>query len=144
MLYAYSCLLSQVSNLVLYAVSNRVPYSSLFAFRLNRSLYLFINKQRRIYLLNSIHSIVDSSFLILSSPLVPFLLIKLIFTLIIGIFSKTSREFLGLLGIGLIIKAQGVQDVQGRQVKIRRLQYQVWGLQQWQNFKVLVSLLLYV
>ena len=55
--------------------------------------------------MNSIHPIIDSSFLILSSPLVPFLIVKLIFTLIINIFSKTSRGFLGLLGIGLVIKA---------------------------------------
>jgi hypothetical protein len=48
---------------------------------------------------------VDSSFFILSSPLVPFLVIKLIFILTIGVFNKTSREFLGLLEIGLIIKA---------------------------------------
>ena len=47
----------------------------------------------------------DSSFFILSSPLVPFLVAKLIFILTIGVFSKTGREFLGLLGIGLIVKA---------------------------------------
>jgi hypothetical protein len=55
--------------------------------------------------MNSIHPIVDSSFFILSSPLVPFLVIKLIFALTVGVFSKTSGEFLGLLGIGLIIEA---------------------------------------
>jgi len=30
---------------------------------------------------------------------------KLIFALTIGVFSKTSGEFLGLLGTGLIVKA---------------------------------------
>ena len=47
----------------------------------------------------------DFSFFILSSPLVPFLVVKLIFVLTVGVFSKTSGEFLGLLGIGLIVKA---------------------------------------
>ena len=55
--------------------------------------------------MNSIYPIVDSSFFILSSPLVPFLVIKLIFALIIGISNIIKREFLGLLGIGLIAKA---------------------------------------
>ena len=55
--------------------------------------------------MNSIHPIVDSSFFILSSPLVPFLVIKLIFALTIGVFGKTNKEFLYLLGIGLIVKA---------------------------------------
>jgi len=54
---------------------------------------------------NSIYPIVDSSFLILSSSLVPFLVVKLIFALIIGVSNITKKEFLGSLGIGLIVEA---------------------------------------
>ena len=61
-------------------------------------------------MINSIHSVVDSSFFILSSPLVPFSVVKLIFALTVGVFSKTGREFLGLLGISLVVEAWKVQE----------------------------------
>ena len=55
--------------------------------------------------MNSIYFVVDSSFFFLSGPPVSFLNVKLIFALTIGVFSKNNREFLGLLGISLVVKA---------------------------------------